>query len=73
MPNDEAQVEMPYYLPKELTSESIELILSCPYLINRLSASLERTFENLEKDDSVLEPIEIRHVEYSLDECGRDQ
>lgn len=73
MPNDEEQVEMPYYLPKELTSESIELILSCPYLINRLSASLERTFETLSKDESVLEPITIRHVEYSLDECGRNQ
>ena len=70
MPNH----EMPFrVLPSELTQESIELIFKCPHLINRLSASLERTFENLEKDDSVLEPIEIRHVEYSLDECGRDQ
>ena len=73
MPKSEEKVQMPYYLPEELTSESIKLILNCPYLINRLSASLERTFENLEKDNSILEPIEIRHVEYSLDECGRDQ
>ena len=66
-------VEYPYYLPKELTQESLELIFQCPYLINRLSASLERIFENLTKDDSVLEPIVIQHVEYSLDECGRNQ
>ena len=66
-------VEYPYYLPKELTQESLELIFKCPHLINRLSASLERAFENLTKDNSVLEPIVIQHVEYSLDECGRNQ
>lgn len=65
--------DYPFYIPKELTSESISLILNCPHLINRLSASLERTFETLSKDESVLEPITIRHVEYSLDECGRNQ
>ena len=57
----------------ELTPEAKELVDKCPYLINRLASSLERTFEKLGDDDSVLEPIEIRHVEYSLDECGRNQ
>ena len=57
----------------ELTPEAKELVEKCPHLINRLAASLERAFEKLEDDDSVLEPIEIRHVEYSLDECGRNQ
>ena len=57
----------------ELTSEAKELVDKCPYLINRLASILERTFEKLGDDDSVLEPIEIRHVEYSLDECGRNQ
>lgn len=57
----------------ELTPEAKELVDKCPYLINRLASSLERTFEKLGDDDPVLEPIEIRHVEYSLDECGRNQ
>lgn len=57
----------------ELTPEAKELVDKCPYLINRLASSLERTFEKLGDDDSVLEPIEIRHVGYSLDECGRNQ
>lgn len=57
----------------ELTPEAKELVDKCPYLINRLASILERTFEKLGDDDSVLEPIEIRHVEYSLDECGRNQ
>ena len=63
-------VEYPYYLPKELTQESIALIFQCPHLINRLSASLERIFENLSKDDSVLEPIVIQHVGYSDEALG---
>lgn len=57
----------------ELTPEAKELVDKCPYLINRLASILERTFEKLGDDDSTLEPIEIRHVEYSLDECGRNQ
>ena len=57
----------------ELTPEAKKLVEECPYLINRLAASLERTFENLAKNEVALEPIEIRHVEYSLDECGRNQ
>ena len=62
--------DMPYYLPHELTEASIKLILNCPYLINRLSASLEKMFENLCEDNSILEPIEIKHVEYSSEALG---
>lgn len=57
----------------ELTPEAKKLVEECPYLINRLASSLERTLDRLEEDNTILEPIEIRHVEYSLDECGRNQ
>lgn len=46
----------------ELTGSARDLIISCPHLINRLAASLDRTFEILSKNDSVLEPISIQPV-----------
>lgn len=70
MKTPNTDIDYPYYLPKELTQESLELIFKCPHLINRLSASLERIFENISRDDSVLEPIVIQHVGYSDEALG---
>lgn len=58
----------------ELTDEAKKLILTCPHLINRLAENLDIAIEKIsDMRDETLEPIEIRHVEYTLDECGRNQ
>lgn len=69
----EIQNQIKNLFGNELSPKAKELIITCPQLINRLASNLDRTFETLEKDDTVLEPIEIKHVEYTLDECGRNQ
>lgn len=69
----EIQNQIKNLFGNELSPKAKELIITCPQLINRLAAKLDRSIENLTNDESALEPIVIQHVEYSLDECGRNQ
>ena len=68
-----------YYdgMPDELTDYAKELIQKCPQLINLFAEKINRMINNFEPSDpdhtEVLEPIEISHVGYSMEQCGYDK
>ena len=67
----------PSTLPDELTPYAVELITKCPQLINMFASKINRMINNFEPSDpdhtEVLEPIEISHVGYSMEQCGYDK
>ena len=64
-------------MPDELTPFAVELIRSCPQLINIFADRVNRLSNNWDESDpdheEVLEPSEIHHVGYSPAECGYDK
>lgn len=64
-------------MPDELTDYAKELITKCPQLINLFAAKVNRMINNWDGCDpdhiEALEPIEISHVGYTMEQCGYEK
>lgn len=79
-PDSERLRNCEYYydgMPDELTDYAKELIQKCPQLINLFAAKINCMINNFEPSDpdhtEVLEPIEISHVSYTMEQCGYEK
>lgn len=55
---------------EELTDGAKELIIRCPQLINRLAANLDKMIDNF---DEPLNPVEIAHTTYTMEQLGYEK
>ena len=64
-------------MPSELTPYAVELITKCPQLINLFAEKINHMINNWDGCDpgrvETLEPIEISHVGYTMEQCGYDK
>lgn len=60
-----------------LTKDAEILVENFPYIINRLAEKLNSMIDNWDPDagtrEEALEPIEIQHVGYDAEQCGREK